>query len=53
VRQWGGGVCLSTVEIVRHFFTVFHFGIGIELLYLSDVELSHSIIELKKRDMGI
>ncbi len=46
-------MCFSTVELVRHFFTVFHFGIGIELLFLSDVELSHSIIELKKKDMGI
>ena len=47
----GGGASL-TVELVRHFFTVFrcwkawpYFGVGIELLYLSDVELSHSITE--------
>ncbi len=53
-------MCLSQVELVRHFFTVFrcwkarpYFGVGIELLCLSDVELSHSITEWVKKHMGI
>ncbi len=60
VEGGGGGVCLSSVELVRHFFTFFRcwkarpfFGVGIELLYLSDVELSHSITEWRKKHMGI
>jgi hypothetical protein len=52
LRGEGGGCASLTVELVRHFLTVFRcwtgrafFCVGRELLYLSDVELSHSITE--------
>jgi hypothetical protein len=60
LKKLKGGYASPSVKLVRHFFTVFrcwkarpYFGVGIELLYLSDVELSHSITEWGKIHMGI
>ncbi len=52
----GGGVPLycRTCSTFFHSFSLgIGIGIGIELLYLSDVELSHSITEWGKKHMGI
>ncbi len=43
-------------DISSQFFVVeevSYFGVGIELLYLSDVKLSHSITEWGEKHMGI
>ncbi len=60
-QRLGGGGVLLYIELVRHFFAVFRLfkkwglisDIGIELLYLSDVELSCQISDEEKIRMTI